>query len=204
MERTAELAKGRWREILLALEVSKKLLNKLQQPCPFCGGKDRFQWKDYGGTGGYICRQCGNGDGFELLKKLKGWDYRKAAAAIDDVLGVNREKIKPVSGVSYKHAECCATPEEERAHRAAQGFFSKNPDFSLKSTMQILLDESIPFDEAMEIISDRQFRGVGKREPSKSLRDATLWLRKYHPHKLPDWLARHEPELAEWLGQERP
>lgn len=41
-------AHGRWTEILLALRVPEKLLNRKNQPCPIdgCGGFDRFQYTD--------------------------------------------------------------------------------------------------------------------------------------------------------------
>jgi hypothetical protein len=84
---TRGLARGRWKDALLAIGVPEQLLNKRQQPCPFCGGRDRFQWKDYQGSGGFICRQCGNGDGFALLMKLYGWSFKEAAARVDEVMG---------------------------------------------------------------------------------------------------------------------
>lgn len=86
---TKVLAKGRWNEIFKALGVPAKIINGKPQPCPFCGGRDRFQWKNYEGTGGFICRHCGNGDGFELLKRLHGWTFREAAKQVDAVLGHN-------------------------------------------------------------------------------------------------------------------
>lgn len=38
----------------------KKTATEWPSPCPFCGGKDRFQiWPDEGeGRGHYWCRQC--------------------------------------------------------------------------------------------------------------------------------------------------
>jgi hypothetical protein len=84
---TRELARGHWKDALLALGIPEHLLNKRQQPCPFCGGRDRFQWKDYQGSGGFICRQCGNGDGFELLQRFHGWSFKEAAARVDEVMG---------------------------------------------------------------------------------------------------------------------
>ncbi len=83
---TKDVARGRWDMILPALGVPKRLLNKIGQPCPFCGGKDRFQWKDYQSNGGFICRQCGNGDGFELLKRFNKWTFQETARRIDDLL----------------------------------------------------------------------------------------------------------------------
>src|SRR2546429_9652752 len=39
-------AQGRWTEILRTLGVDEKVLNKRNQPCPMCGGNDRFPYTD--------------------------------------------------------------------------------------------------------------------------------------------------------------
>lgn len=81
-ERTAELrrnAHGRWTSILLHLGVPARLLNHRNQPCPQCGGVDRFQYTDRFGAGNYFCRGCGPGDGFKLLQAVHGWTFATAA-----------------------------------------------------------------------------------------------------------------------------
>ncbi|MDO4879526.1 MAG: primase-helicase zinc-binding domain-containing protein, partial [Neisseria sp.] len=41
-------AYGRWPEIHAALGIPAKLLNtRKHQPCPHCGGKDRFRYTDH-------------------------------------------------------------------------------------------------------------------------------------------------------------
>jgi putative DNA primase/helicase len=86
-EKIAERARGRWREILQALGVPAKLLDSKHHPCPHCGGKDRFRFTNYNGTGGHICTGCGNGSGFDLLMKLKGWDFKTAAQEVEKIIG---------------------------------------------------------------------------------------------------------------------
>lgn len=45
-------------------------LNTKHQPCPGCGGKDRFRlFPDWPETGGSICNQCDSCDGIGLLMK---------------------------------------------------------------------------------------------------------------------------------------
>src|SRR2546430_7773549 len=66
-------AHGRWTEILRTLGVAEKILNKRNQPCPMCGGTDRFQYTDKYGEGNYHCRGCGAGGGFKLLQGYHGW-----------------------------------------------------------------------------------------------------------------------------------
>lgn len=91
---TIEQAKGRWREILPALGIAPKILSGVHQPCPLCGGKDRFRYTDPTGNGGYFCNQCGAGSGMQLLMKLHGWDFAKAAKEVDLIIG-NLPKEKP-------------------------------------------------------------------------------------------------------------
>lgn len=83
---TVEAARGRWRGILEVLGVNPDFLKDKHGPCPLCGGKDRFRFDDKL-NGKWICAQCGYGDGFTLLEKLHGWDFKHAAAEVDRVVG---------------------------------------------------------------------------------------------------------------------
>jgi putative DNA primase/helicase len=85
--KTSDAARGRWREILLALGVEAKLLTGQHQPCPLCGGKDRFRFTDVTGAGDYFCNGCGSGPGLMLLQKLRGLDFKAAADQVDAVIG---------------------------------------------------------------------------------------------------------------------
>src|SRR6202171_2203069 len=80
-------AHGRWTEILRTLGVDQKVLNKRNQPCPACGGTDRFQYTDKFGNGDYICRGCGHGDGFKLLMQCKGWEFGTALRRVEELVG---------------------------------------------------------------------------------------------------------------------
>jgi putative DNA primase/helicase len=84
-------ARGRWAGILPALGVPEKFVNGKHQPCPMCGGKDRARFIDTNGDGTYICAQCGGGSGLGLLIKMHGWDFKKAAENVEEIIG----KVKP-------------------------------------------------------------------------------------------------------------
>ena len=86
-QNTKEAAFRRWRQILPALGISEQLLRRKAQPCPMCGGVDRFVFDDKHGNGDYFCRQCGPGNGFDLLRKIFGWDFAHTATEVDRVLG---------------------------------------------------------------------------------------------------------------------
>ncbi|OZA27532.1 MAG: hypothetical protein B7X93_08935 [Hydrogenophilales bacterium 17-61-9] len=88
IEAVKRSAHGRWTDILSALGVSNFILSGKNQPCPMCGGEDRFQYTDKFGEGNYICRQCGAGGGFKLLQGVKGWTFGEALKAVEAQAGV--------------------------------------------------------------------------------------------------------------------
>ena len=67
--------------------VDPKFLDNKHTSCPFCGGKDRYRFDDKGGTGSYICSVCGAGTGMKFIMTLRGWDFARAAAEIDAIIG---------------------------------------------------------------------------------------------------------------------
>jgi putative DNA primase/helicase len=87
MQKISETARGRWHGILPQLGISLKLLRNRHGPCPMCGGKDRFRFDDREGKGTWICNRCGSGDGAELVKRVKGVEYREAAKMVEAVAG---------------------------------------------------------------------------------------------------------------------
>ena len=87
MSEISDLCQHRWSDILSQFGIEEKVLNKRNQPCPFCGGKDRFRFTDHLGTGAFICNKCGNGDGFELLMRFTGMDFKNVATDIRSMLG---------------------------------------------------------------------------------------------------------------------
>lgn len=49
------------------------------QPCPACGGKDRFHLREtFKVDGYYYCRNCGNGDGIDLIQKINNCNFNQA------------------------------------------------------------------------------------------------------------------------------
>lgn len=82
-------AHGRWPDILNALGIPAEVLaTRRNQPCPACGGHDRFQWIDKG-RGRFVCRALDNagGDGFVLVQHWLNCSFLSAAQAVARVLG---------------------------------------------------------------------------------------------------------------------
>jgi putative DNA primase/helicase len=87
IEEAKRRAQGGWKPILERLGVDPGILEGRNQPCPACGGKDRFQFTDKYGDGNYICRGCGPGDGFALLELCRGWKFIDALKAVEGAVG---------------------------------------------------------------------------------------------------------------------
>jgi hypothetical protein len=86
-------AAGQWNQILKATcgLTDEQLNPKIHQPCPKCGGTDRFRaFDDVNETGGLLCNQChnkNNRDGFASIQWLLGCTFREALLMVFVFLG---------------------------------------------------------------------------------------------------------------------
>lgn len=87
VEAIKQAASGHWPNILQRLGIDPILLNRKNQPCPLCGGHDRFQFTDKFAHGNFYCRGCGPGDGFKLLQGVLGLRFGAALEAVESVVG---------------------------------------------------------------------------------------------------------------------
>lgn len=78
---------NRWVSILVAEGIDDSVLDGKQHPCPVCAGKDRFRFDDKG-EGRWYCNHCGAGDGYSLLCKKFGYDFKEAKARVEKLAGV--------------------------------------------------------------------------------------------------------------------
>lgn len=122
--------KGMWRDALQSIcGLSNDVFNKKHQPCPHCGGKDRFRWTDKlstDGDGGAVCNGCGNDSGIGWLMKLTGEPYSECINILGRFLGkVPQEYIvkankraSRASGYSFgsqaPHESCVAVMERTK------------------------------------------------------------------------------------------
>jgi putative DNA primase/helicase len=90
-------AHGQWTSLLKALGVDSAILNGKNQPCPMCGGTDRFQYTDKFGEGNYHCRSCGAGGGLKLAQGVLGIRFGELLERIEQQLGT--VQAKPPSGI---------------------------------------------------------------------------------------------------------
>ena len=91
-------ARGRWQEIHAALGIDPKFLRDKHQPCPACGGKDRFRYDDKDGNGTFICSHYNNGagDGFGLVMHYMQCDFQTALKQVAGVLGLDNANPLPI------------------------------------------------------------------------------------------------------------
>lgn len=94
-----ELARGRWPGILASLAgITDQQLSDRHQPCPLCGGDDRYRFDDKDGSGTWFCNRCGGknqqggaGNGMDLLMRKTGWEFKRAAEEVERYLGIQKK-----------------------------------------------------------------------------------------------------------------
>ena len=83
---------GQWLgNILPAAGIAFRGNPNSHQPCPACGGKDRFRFDDQQGKGTFICSNCGAGDGFKLLQLVTGADIKTAMEFVAGCVGISEQ-----------------------------------------------------------------------------------------------------------------
>ena len=110
MTRITDLANGHWPSILGALAgLAGDQLTDKHQPCPLCGGKDRYRFDDQDGTGSWFCNKCGGasetggaGNGMDLLLRRTNWSFKEAAQRIEQHLGITPQRPEaPTKGAEH-------------------------------------------------------------------------------------------------------
>jgi len=96
-QQVQRLANGQWKYILGTLAgLSAKQLSDQHQPCPACGGHDRYRFDDNDGQGTYYCNGCGAGAGLDLLIKVTAMPFPEAVNAVGDLLGNDPADRQPM------------------------------------------------------------------------------------------------------------
>lgn len=100
VSQTVRTATGHWPVILPALGIALQPNGK-PQPCPTCGGKDRFRFDNQDGRGTWFCNQCGAGDGLNLVEKALSLSARAAAEQVAAVMGENASALPPAAETGH-------------------------------------------------------------------------------------------------------
>ncbi|WP_139204223.1 DUF5906 domain-containing protein [Azotobacter beijerinckii] len=105
-DETKRAANGSWRMILAGLGIEVPSKASQHAPCPGCGGRDRFRFDDLDGSGSFICSQGSGGaplagDGFDLVKHVRGCDDSTALRMVREALGLG---VRPANDNTAKAA----------------------------------------------------------------------------------------------------
>ena len=103
----AELTNGRWPDLLMQLAgLTPDQLTDTHQPCPLCGGEDRYRFDNLNGTGSWYCNQCGGkdqsggaGSGMDMLMRRTGLTYPESCKRIEQHLNIKPEP--PTKGAEH-------------------------------------------------------------------------------------------------------
>jgi putative DNA primase/helicase len=105
----AELTNGRWPDLLAHFcGLTPDQLSDKHQPCPLCGGKDRYRFDDQDGSGSWYCNKCGGKDqtggggiGMDLFMRHQNLTYAEACQRIEQHLGI----AKPIPDPPLPHGK---------------------------------------------------------------------------------------------------
>ena len=108
-----EAAQGRWPELLASLAgLTAEQLTDAHQPCPACGGTDRYRFDDRSGDGSWFCNQCGGkdragggGNGLDLLMRVTGLSFQDACRRIEQHLQLPSAGPQKKPGKPYRQPQ---------------------------------------------------------------------------------------------------
>ena len=110
---TSDYTQGQWPRILTSLAgLTAEQVTDKHQPCPLCGGKDRYRFDDVDGKGTWYCNKCGGptfsggaGNGWEMLRRKNNWGFAKASDEVRRLLGVSKPRpdlpVSNAEAISY-------------------------------------------------------------------------------------------------------
>jgi putative DNA primase/helicase len=78
-------ARGRWASILMGHGIDERAFNGKHQPCPRGEGTDRFRWDAK--TERFYCACAKGGDGFDLLRCVRGLSSEEAMKQVGNEVG---------------------------------------------------------------------------------------------------------------------
>lgn len=107
-----EAARGQWQYILPRVGIPASSLKNKHQPCPMCGGKDRFRFDDKQGLGTWFCNQCGSGDGFAFIMQWQSCHFSEALETVARVLGLSDGEVRQTYHTPAKAPE--KQPESDK------------------------------------------------------------------------------------------
>ena len=115
-------ANGKWIDTIYpAVGIQFDKAPKQHQPCPVCGGTDRFRCDNKKGDGTWICSNCGAGDGFKLVELYTNTSGYDLMAMVGGILGVGATStITPEQREKWKAEQVAKEQAEIQAKLQSQ------------------------------------------------------------------------------------
>lgn len=105
-----------WVAVLPRFGIDEAYLCKKQGPCPCCGGKTRFRFRNHRGMGDWYCNSCGPGIGFTLIEHLNpDLTRRDIFKRLEDYTGV---KSDPNHAITPLKVQTEMSPQEVAKNRS--------------------------------------------------------------------------------------
>lgn len=160
-------AQYRWPEIHAALGIDQRYLKNKHQPCPACGGKDRFRYDDKDGNGTFICSHYNNGagDGFGLVMHFFGCDFQTALKQVSGVLGMDNADPLPIPPTRL---QAQPRPEKDQIEKLAALWGSTEPIRPDSPVIQYLKSRGLDMahlPENVRFLPEKDYWTTGENKP---------------------------------------
>jgi putative DNA primase/helicase len=198
-----DAAAGRWPELLQTLGgLSADQLTDTHQPCPSCGGTDRYRWDNDDGPGGGYCNQCGGKDsqggamsGLDLLMRVRGWELKQALRQLEQHLGVPSDPPPAAPRRSKRPHRIPDTPPPAAAPPAlgratAQWCYRSAAGEQLFWVQRVPMPPKEPGGEPRKLFVHRTWLDGGWHYPSRRDDFASDWPAPRPLYRLPDLIDR--------------
>ena len=160
-------AQYHWPEIHAALGIDPRYLKNKLQPCPACGGKNRFRYDDLDGNGTFFCNQTAKkaGDGFGLVMHFFGCDFQTALKQVSGVLGMDNADPLPIPPTRL---QAQPRPEKDQIEKLAALWRSTEPIRPDSPVIQYLKSRGLEMahlPENVRFLPEKDYWTTGEDKP---------------------------------------
>jgi len=201
-----DAADGSWPRLLMELGgLSPEQLTDTHQPCPNCGGEDRYRWDQDDGPGGWFCNQCGGkdrmgggGNGMDLLMRVTGWEFKDACRRVEEHLGLPQPQAAKPKAKGRPHR----IPDQPPADAAAPALGRATAQWCYRNAAgeQLFWVQRIPTDTG-KLFVHRTWLDGGWHYPSKRDPFKSEWPTPRPLYRLPDLTARPDAPVLITEGE---
>lgn len=203
-----DAAAGKWPQLLMDLGgLSPEQLTDTHQPCPNCGGTDRYRWDNDEGPGGWYCNGCGGkdhmggaGSGLDLLMRVTGWDFKQATARVEQHLGL---PSTPAAAKPRKPKRPARTPDTPPPDAAPPALGRAVAQWCYRNAAgeQLFWIQRIDQPDAKKLFIHRTWLDGGWHFPSRRDPFTSEWPAPRPLYRLPDLIDRPDAPVLVCEGE---